>query len=374
MRIAIVSPYDLGVPGGVQAHVRFLAEALRRAGEQVVVVGAGVPAVDAVAREVTVGATRGIPFNGSVAPVAVHPTVMGETRRVLQRLAPDVLHVHEPLVPGVGIAAATLSVGARVLTFHTRSDRSRAYRSLRPLGRRVLDAAGAAIAVSPAAASFHAAALGVPASRFDIVPNGVDVARFSRAADAIGPVRSPGPLRIVFVGRLEPRKGVLVLARAYLELVAEFPDLELTVVGDGPERRELEALLAPIPTGQVRLLGTLTGDEVADPLAAADVAVFSAVGGESFGIVLLEAMAARTAVVASDIDGYNGVITNGNDGVLVPAADPSALASALRDLLRDEARRRALVEHGVRTAAEHDWSVVAQQVRGIYERALMASR
>lgn len=374
MRIAIVSPYDLGVPGGVQAHVRLLAAALRRAGEQVVVVGAGAPAVDAEAQEVTVGATRGIPFNGSVAPVAVHPAAVRATRRVLRSLAPDVVHVHEPLVPGVGIAAATLDGPARVLTFHTRSDRSRAYRALRPLGRRLLDAAGVAIAVSPAAVGFHAAALGVPTARFQVVPNGVDVDRFSAAAHALGSRRRPGPPRLVFVGRLEPRKGALVLARAYLEVLERHPDVELTVVGDGPQRGELEALLSPVPAEQVALLGTLTGPAVAAPLASADIAVASAVGGESFGIVLLEAMAARTVVVASDIEGYDGVVTDGVDGVLVPPGDHSALASTLIDLVPDVERQRRLVDAGVRTAAAHDWSVVAAQVLDLYHQARRAGR
>jgi phosphatidylinositol alpha-mannosyltransferase len=370
MRIAVVSPYDLAVPGGVQSHVRLLAAALRQAGDQVVVVGAGRPEVRRADAEVTVGSSHGVAFNGSVAPIALGPGAALRTRRVLRDLAPDVVHVHEPLVPAVGLAAASLPGPARVLTFHAWSDRSRAYRAARPVARRVLDAADAAIAVSPAAAAYHAGALGIDAARFRLVPNGVDVAPFAAAADRLGGRRPDGPPRLVFVGRLEPRKGALVLARAYRELLASHPDVQLLVIGDGPERGQLEALVADLPAGQVELAGRVTGPALATALAGADVAVAPALGGESFGIVLLEAMAARTTVVASDIPGYRSVVTDGANGVLVPPGEPSGLAAAIGHLLADDDRRRALVEEGARTALAHDWSEVAARVRAVYVEAL----
>jgi phosphatidyl-myo-inositol alpha-mannosyltransferase len=370
MRIAIVSPYDLAVPGGVQSHVRLLAAALRRAGDRVVVVGAGTPGVHRAEAEVTVGSSHGVAFNGSVAPIALGPAAALRTRTVLADLAPDVVHVHEPLVPAVGLAAATHPGPPRVLTFHAWSDRSRAYRAARPLARRVLDAAEMAIAVSPAAAAYHAGALGVDAGRFRLVPNGVDVAPFAAAADRLGGRRPDGPPRLVFVGRLEPRKGVLVLARAYRELLATRPEARLLIIGDGPERGELEALVADLPAGQVELAGRVTGPALAASLAAADVAVAPALGGESFGIVLLEAMAARTTVVASDIPGYRSVITDGSNGVLVPSGEPAVLATAIADVLADDDRRRALVEEGSRTALAHDWPEVAARVRAVYAEAV----
>ncbi len=373
MRIAIVSPYDLAVPGGVQSHVRLLAAALRRAGDRVVLVGAGTPGVgrpDTEVAEVTVGSSRGVAFNGSVAPIALAPTAAVRTREVLADLAPDVVHVHEPLVPMVGLAAATHPGAARVLTFHAWSDRSRAYRAARPVARRVLDAAERAIAVSPAAAAYHARALGVDAERFRLVPNGVDVAPFAAAADALGDRRADGPPRLVFVGRLEPRKGALILARAYRALLDTRPDVRLEIIGDGPERAALEALLADLPPGQVELAGRVTGPALAAALARADVAVAPALGGESFGIVLLEAMAARTAVVASDIPGYRSVVTHGTNGILVPPRQPGALAAAIGELLGDAGRRRALVAAGTRTAQAHDWPAVAARVRAVYAEAV----
>ncbi len=376
MRIALVSPYDLGVPGGVQSHVRHLATALLAAGDQVVVLGPGeggvthgVPAdVDGPghAAEVALGSTRGVPFNGAVAPIALGPAVGLRTARILRRLAPDVVHVHEPAVPMVGPAAVLGARAPVVVTLHAWSDTDRAYRLARPLGRRLLARADAALAVSPAAARYHAHALGVGADALAVVPNGVDVARFAAARDrsATAP-RDPAP-SVVFVGRLEPRKGVLVLARAYLRLRRSHPDAHLTVIGDGPQRAELAGLLSGVPDGQVELAGRVEGGRLAAALASADVAVAPALGGESFGIVLLEAMAAGTAVVASAIPGYRGVLTDGVDGVLVPPGDDAALARAVAALLDDPGRRERLVSAGTATAARYDWPVVARSVREHY--------
>jgi len=373
VRIAIVSPYDLHRPGGVQSHVRQLAAHLRDAGEQVVLIGAGPVGVttraDAVA-EIGVGRGRGVPFNGSVAPVALGPLAARRTVRTLRRLGPDVVHVHEPLVPAVGLAAAFGTSAPLVVTFHAWSDSDRAYRLLRPLGRGLLDRTAVAVAVSGAAAEYHAGALGIGSAALRLVPNGVEVAPFRAAAEALGGVRPPGGPRVVFVGRLEPRKGVLVLARAFRQVLRSHPDALLTIVGDGPQRRELAALLVDVPAGQVRLLGRVTDQELARTLAAADVAVAPALGGESFGIVLLEAMAARTAVVASDLPGYRSVVTDGRDGLLVPPGDPDRLAGTLADLLHSPQRRAALVAAGQETAAAHDWAVVAARLRQVYAEAL----
>jgi phosphatidyl-myo-inositol alpha-mannosyltransferase len=377
VRIALVSPYDLQRPGGVQSHVRQLAARLRQEGDQVVVVGAGPVGVvtepEAVA-EIGVGRGRGVPFNGAVAPVALGPLTARRTVRVLEQLGPDVVHVHEPLVPMVGLAAAFGSAAPLVITFHAWSHNDRAYRLLRPLGRGLLARTAVAVAVSRAAADYHAAALGIDAGSLRIVPNGVDVAPFRRAADALGAERPPGPPRVVFVGRLEPRKGVLVLAQAFRELLGRQPDAALTVIGDGPQRRELAAALAGVPPGQVRLAGRVPSSALAQMLAEADVAVAPALGGESFGIVLLEAMAARTAVVASDLPGYRSVVTDGRDGVLVPPGDPSRLAAALARLLEAPQQRAALVSAGRETASAHDWSVVAAQLRSVYADALRGRR
>ncbi|MFO7779153.1 MAG: glycosyltransferase family 4 protein [Nitriliruptoraceae bacterium] len=377
MRIAIVSPYDLSSPGGVQSHVRQLAARLRAEGEQVVLVGAGpvgVVAGHGAAAEIGVGAGRDVAFNGSVAPVALGPLVVRRTVRALEQLAPDLVHVHEPLVPVVGLAAAFGSPAPLVVTFHAWSDTDRAYRLVRPLGRGVMARTAVAVTVSRAAADYHATALGIDPGSLRIVPNGVDVGPFQQAADAVGDERPPGPPRVVFVGRLEPRKGVLVLAAAFRKLLATHPDAILTVLGDGPQRHQLAAALSEVPASQVRLAGRVSSSALARGLAHADVAVAPALGGESFGIVLLEAMAARTAVVASDLPGYRSVVTDGRDGLLVPPGDADALAGTLARLLSAPQRRAALVAAGEETASAHDWAAVAARLRAVYGEALRSRR
>lgn len=380
MRIALVSPYDLGVPGGVQSHVRQLAAVLRAAGDEVVLVGPG-EGPDHLA----VGASRAVPFNGAVAPVALGPGTFGRTSRLLRRLRPQVVHVHEPVVPWVGTAAALRAPRPLVATFHAWSAEDRAYRLVRPLGRAVLRRCAAAIAVSPAAAAYHAGALGVDPGAFTVVPNGVEVARFAGAADdpvAAGSaaaadavlVDRPAGEVVLFVGRLEPRKGLAVLLEAAARLLAARPQLTVVVVGDGPQRATAAARLPTDLRHRVRFVGRVDDAALAAWYRTADVYVAPALGGESFGIVLLEAMAAGTVVVASDLPGFRSVVTDGRDGRLVPVGDPAALAAVLQGLLDDPGQRAALSAAGRDRAAAHDWSVVAARLRSIYleasERAL----
>jgi len=367
VKVALVSPYDLSVPGGVQSHVLRLADALQRSGDQVSVLGPGAGDGNYLA----LGRSLRVRFNGSVAPVALSPAAARQTRRMLARLAPDVVHVHEPLVPAVGLAAAFTPVAPVVATFHAWSASDRAYRLVRPLARRVLEHVAGVIAVSSAAADYHAGALGISADRFQVVPNGVDVARFVGAEPlpGFGPGTDP---TLLFVGRLERRKGLEVLLRAYIRLRREHPQLRLLVVGEGPEEQRCRALLSDRDAQGVRFLGRLDDEELARAFASAELFVSPALGGESFGIVLLEAMAAGRAVVASDLPGYRTVIVDGEHGRLVPPSDPDALRAALAALLDDPSGRRKLVSAGCEHAARFDWPVVAARVRGHYERALGA--
>jgi phosphatidyl-myo-inositol alpha-mannosyltransferase len=357
----MVSPYDLTVPGGVQSHVVHLARALTALGDEVTLVGPGT----AAGGELSVGRSQKVPFNGSVAPIALWPTSYRRTVRALRDLEPDVIHVHEPLVPWVGVAAATSALAPVVGTFHAWSDTSRAYRLARPVGRRVLSHLAAAVAVSEAAAEYHAAALGVAARRFRIVPNGVDLARFDGARPLEG-LHDPGVPTLAFVGRLEPRKGLEILIRAFTRLKADRPDLRLLVVGEGPERERCQALLPARLRADVVFLGRVDVEELPGCYAAADVYVSPALGGESFGIVLLEAMAAGRPVVASDLPGYRSVLRDGLQGCLVPPNDPVALATTLGTLLDNPALREAMAREGRRTVAAYDWPVVAATLREVY--------
>jgi phosphatidyl-myo-inositol alpha-mannosyltransferase len=351
MRVAIVSPYDLAVPGGVQAHAEHLAAALRASGDEVEVFGPR--------------RSMKIRFNGSVAPIGLDPLAGRRLRADLEAARPDVIHVHEPLVPLVGIAAARCRLAPVVATFHAWSDRDRAYRLARPVGRRLVRGIDDLLAVSEAAAGYHAGALGLPREAFTIVPNGVDVARFS-GVDPLPELHDPDRPTLLFVGRLEPRKGLETLVRAFGLLKPDRPDLRLLVVGDGAERARCQELLPTAQRADVVFLGRVANEELPGIYAAADVYVSPALGGESFGIVLLEAMAAGTPVVASDIPGYRSVVTDGEDGRLVPPRDPATLAEAIGTYLDDRALRDRVTEVGRRTAARYDWPVVAQEVRARY--------
>jgi phosphatidyl-myo-inositol alpha-mannosyltransferase len=387
VRVALVSPYDLGEHGGVQSHVVSLASALRSRGDEVVMIAPG-GGRSAFGGYAGTGRSLRVPFNGSVAPIGPGVLSAARTRRYLDEIRPDVVHVHEPLVPAVGLAASRCSVAPVVATFHAWSAQVRTYRMARPLGRRVLGGLAATIAVSRAAAGYHGTALGIPDDRFEIVPNGVDTGRFagvpaSAAEAAVTDGGEPHPSRaghdgasaggsrretLLFVGRLEPRKGLSTLLRAVVHLRVERPGLRLVVVGEGPERERCEASMPASLHDHVSFLGRVSDRDLVAAYAAADLYVSPALGGESFGIVLLEAMAAGRPVVASDIPGYRSVVTPDHDGVLVPPADPAALAGAIAALLDDPQRRGALVAAGRHTAADHDWEVVAERIRDIYTR------
>jgi len=364
MRVALVSPYDMDVPGGVQSHVKNLADALAAIGDDVGIVA---PGRRSRGRLQTVGSSLRIPFNDSVAPIALGPGAARRTTRALRAFAPDVVHVHEPGVPWVGLAAAGFGGAPVVATFHAWSDRDRAYRAARPLLRRATAGLSATLAVSTAAADYHAAALGVARNRFEIVPNGVDVDRFAGAQ----PFPSfAGEDSILFVGRLEPRKGLDRLIRAFTILKTTRPTLRLYVVGDGPDRDRCQELLPARLRTDVVFLGRVDNDELPRFYRSSRLFVSPALGGESFGIVLLEAMAAGIPVIASNIPGYRSVVSDGIDARLVPPGDARALAAAIEALLDHPASAAALVEEGRRTVRGYDWPAVARRARAVYERVV----
>ena len=364
MRVAVVSPYDMDVPGGVQQHVQHLAAALRGTGDHVTVIAPGARRRGGI--EVVGPATR-VPFNDSVAPIALDPRAVARTARTLRDLAPDVVHVHEPFVPWVSMVATARAPAPVVATFHAWSRRDRAYRLAgRALGR-LLDHVDARIAVSPAAAAYHASALGLHEDAFTVVPNGVDVDHFREAVPF--PQMRDHP-SLLFVGRLERRKGLDQLLRALTILKSTRADLRLYVVGDGPDRQRYERLLPARLRDDVVFLGRVDTDELPRFHASADLFVAPAMGGESFGIVLIEAQAAGVPVVASDIPGYASVVTDGVDGRLVPPGDPEALAEAIGALLDNPSLARALADTASRRVDRYDWSTVAQRVREVYVRVV----
>jgi len=390
VRIAILSPYDLDVVGGVQAHVLALAEALHATGDRVLVLGPGrVRRTDGGPRTIGLGGSVTVPANGSRAPLALDPRVALRLPALLHRAQPDVVHVHEPFVPVIGPAAALGREVPRVLTFHASAEGGALpylYRAVRGPARRIVAQAGALTAVSPVAAAFHARMLGLPSERLEVVPNGVDVARFASAGDTTtvrrdavrersGTGRGVGPT-VVFLGRIEHRKGADVAVRAFLRLAGERPEVRLRVLGDGPLAPKLERLRSAAPddvAARLELVGRVEPRDLPAMLAAADVVMLPSRGGESFGIVLLEAMAADVAIVATDIPGYRAVARHDREALLVPPDDEVALAAGVARLLDDPSLAARLRANGRVRADEHDWEVVARRMQQVYRRAIDGS-
>jgi phosphatidylinositol alpha-mannosyltransferase len=361
VRIALACPYAWEAPGGVQVHVRQLAAKLRVRGHEVLVLApGGRPAPEPWIR--IVGRAVGVPYGDSVAPIAPTPTAARRVASELRGFGPDVVHVHEPMTPSVSMFATLRSPAPVVATFHSGAERSRLFDLAAPALRRIARRIAVRIAVSERAAGFARSRLG---GRFRVVPNGTEVDRFSRAEPAdLGPGR-----KLLFVGRLHERKGFPVAVAAFARLAAERSDVRLVVAGEGGQGSAIGAL-GPSVRARVAMLGSVPNEELPPIHAAADVLVAPSVGGESFGIVLVEAMAAGLPVVASRIAGYDEVVTDGVEGFLVPPRDPAALAEALARVLDDADLARAMGEAGRARARRYDWDVIADEIESIYREAI----
>lgn len=368
MRIVIVSGYDVAVPGGVQGQVLALARVLARIGHELTVIAPGTSPLGSFdVPLVRAGRAFPVRVNGSVAPVAPTPSAVLVTRRAIRELVPDVVHVHEPLLPGPPLAAVFSGLPL-VATFH-RFGSDFAYRLEGALLRRaVLARVSEVTAVSAAAAETARAVLGSRPSHIEEIPNGVDADRFTAARRAL-PAQTAGsrfksgddPVLVVF-GRLERRKGVEVVLKSLSRLKGPF---RLVIAGDGRERPELERLARG--DERVRFTGRIGDDELAALVARADLALAPALSGESFGVVILEAMAAGTAVVASDLPGYR--LAAAGAALHVPAGDSAALASGARGLLENDALRHDYVRRGLERAAACSIDMVASRYLQCYERA-----
>ncbi|GAA1979395.1 glycosyltransferase family 4 protein [Amycolatopsis minnesotensis] len=367
MKIGIVCPYSLDVPGGVQGHVMDLAKALLARGHEVSVLAPADEGADLPPFVHPAGKALGIPYNGSVARLQFGPVSYARVRRWLRENAFDVLHLHEPTAPSLSMLALKVADGPIVATFHTSTPRSRTLSAFQPVLRPLLEKITARIAVSALARRVQVEHAGGDAVE---VPNGVDVEFFSRATPLDGYPRAGGT--IGFVGRFtEPRKGMGVLLAASRRILPDFPDLRLLVVGRGDGdalRREAGPELAP----RIELLGQADDATKARALRSVDVYCAPNTGGESFGMILTEAMAAGTPVLASALDSFRRVLDDGRAGMLAPTGDPAALAEALADLLSDPTRRASLAAAAGERVAMFDWQVVATQVLRVYETAVAA--
>jgi phosphatidyl-myo-inositol alpha-mannosyltransferase len=353
VRIGLVCPYSLTIPGGVQGQVLGLARSLRAKGHEVRVLGpCDGPPPDAGVTPL--GNSIPVAANGSVAPIAPDPACALRTIRALRDERFDVVHLHEPLVPGPCMTAMLTANSPLVGTFHAAGG-SASYRWLGPPLRWLLGHLDRRCAVSEDARRLAADHLG---GSYDLVFNGIEVERYAKAT----PVPTEGPT-VLFLGRHEPRKGLAVL----VEALAHLPEhVRLWIASDGPETARLQALTAGDP--RVSWLGRLSDAEKAARMRSADVYCAPSLHGESFGVVLLEAMAAGTPVVASDIPGYANVARNGADALLVPPGDAAALAEGITRVLTDGALSLQLVESGDGRAAEFSMDHLADTYVDVYRQ------
>lgn len=367
MRIGVVCPYSFDVPGGVQGHVVDLARALRRLGHQVDVLAPADEDTPLPEFVRTTGRALGIPYNGSVARLSFGPVSYARVRKWIRAHDFDVLHLHEPTAPSLSMLALMLADGPIVATFHTSTSWSRTLSAFQVVLQPFLEKITARIAVSALARRVQVEHLGGDAVE---IPNGVDVEFFDRAEPLPGYPREGGT--IGFVGRFtEPRKGMAVLLDALRTLVADFPGLRLVVVGGG-DQAQLRRQAGPGLAGRLELLGQADDETKARMLSSIDVYCAPNTGGESFGMILTEAMAAGAAVVGSDLDAFRRVLDDGRAGMLFPVGDPAGLAAALRGMLTERRRRESFVAAARQRVAAYDWSVVAGQVLRVYEQAIAA--
>jgi phosphatidyl-myo-inositol alpha-mannosyltransferase len=373
VRIGIVCPYSFDVPGGVQNHVMDLAEALLGLGHEVSVLAPADEDSPLPAYVVSAGRAVPLPYNGSVARIAFGPVSTARVRRWITRGDFDVLHVHEPLSPSLSMLAVLCARGPVVATFHTAMTRSRVLSAAQGVLQILLERITARIAVSALARKVQVEHMDGGAVE---IPNGVAVAKFAGVEPLPGWPGECAPGTggtLGFLGRFtEPRKGFPILRDAFVRLAPDRPGLRLLVAGPG----DGEDLYGQFPAGlreRVTFLGMVSEADKARMLRSVHLYVAPNTGGESFGMILTEALAAGTTVIASDLDAFRRVLDGGRAGRLFPTGDAAALGGAVAELLDDADRRAALTACGEQVVANFDWPVVARRVLEVYAAAIEAT-
>ena len=367
LKIGIVCPYGWDTPGGVQNHVRDLAEFLIAAGHKVSVLA---PAIDEELLPdyvVSAGKPISIPYNGAVARVLFGPIAYARVRQWIGSREFDLLHLHEPAIPSISLLACWAAEGPMVGTFHAAAKRQKVIFAIGPILEPAIEKLSARIAVSEAARLTLTDHLETDAI---VVPNGIYAKRYSAgnflekwAGNTIG-----------FIGRFEePRKGLQVLVDA-LPIIARFaPDVKVFVAGPG-DPKEFEKVIDPQLRDRFEFLGRISEQEKADFMSSVSLYVAPNTGGESFGIILAEALAGGACVVASDIPAFDSLLGGGEFGALFESENSTDLAKVIIDLLRDETKRKELASAGKKHAQVFDWDVVAEQIFSIYEMAIVGGK
>lgn len=371
MRIGLVCSYSFDAPGGVQNHIRDLAELFLAQGHEV---SALAPADDSTPLPgylTSVGRTMPVRYNGSVARLNFGPVTNARVSKWLENGDFDIVHIHEPAVPGAAVLALMAHSGPMVATFHSSLVRSRAMQAAYPLLRPSFEKVAGRIAVSEDARRTVTTHLGGDAV---VIPNGVYVDRFAAAVARPEWQGTAARPTMAFLGRMhEPRKGLPVLAEALPAILAAYPGLRLLVAGPG-DQDEIRAALPAGTREAVEFLGAVSDEDKARLFASCDVYVAPNTGGESFGIILIEAMAAGAPVLASDLPAFARVLDGGRTGRMFRNEDPADLARQAISLLGDPDERRRLEQVGRERAAIFDWSVVGADIMAVYETVLDGAR
>ena len=367
LKIGIVCPYSWDTPGGVQNHIRDLAEFLITSGHDVSVLAPAIDESKLPDYVVNAGKPISIPYNGAVARVLFGPVAFARVRQWIAQGDFDLLHLHEPAIPSISLLACWAADGPMVGTFHAAAKRQKIIFAIGPILEPAIEKLSARIAVSEAARLTLTDHLDTDAV---IIPNGIYANRYTEGKS----LEKWSGNTIGFIGRFEePRKGLSVLVDA-LPVISRFaPDVKILVAGPG-EPAEVIKSIDPQLRQRFEFLGKITEDEKADFMSSVAVCVAPNTGGESFGIILAEALAGGACVVASDIPAFDDLLGHGEFGALFESESSTELAKVVIDLLRDEKKRKELSSRGKERAKTFDWTVVAEQIYSVYEMSIVGSQ
>ncbi|MFC1904064.1 glycosyltransferase family 4 protein [Chloroflexota bacterium] len=367
MKIALVSPYDFAHPGGVINHISCLEKQLTKMGHEVKIIAPASKAVSTLDdRLIPIGRPRPLPVSGSIARITLSPWLSSRIKAVLAQEHFDLVHLHEPLMPMLCTTVLRLSRTPTVGTFHASGGKPW-YSFGTPIGKLILKKwfrkLDSRIAVSPPALEYVSKHF---AEDYTIIPNGIDIEHFNPDVPPIEEFND-GKVNILFIGRLEKRKGVDYLLEAYRQIKPKYPESRLIIAGPGIRlRHKYEKRVKKNKLQDVVFVGYASYQDLPRYYKTADIVCCPAIGWESFGIVLVEAMAVGKPIVASNIPGYNSVVTDGVEGLLVPPKNAAKLAEALISLMTDEPLRQKMGARGRAKAVDYDWKHIAQRVMDCY--------
>ena len=369
LKVGIVCPYGWDTPGGVQIHIKELAEWLIRNGHEVSVL-APVTDDDAVTEDFVISAGRPIPipFNGSVARILFGPLASSRVKQWIENENFDLIHIHEPAIPSIGLLAGWAGEGAIVATFHAATAKLRTANAIATALDPLIERISGKIAVSEIARETLKERFNTEAV---VIPNGIHVEKFEVVQNKAA---WTSPFNIGFLGRFnESRKGLDLLIEALPKVVAKFPQTKLLIAGPG----DIDLAKKNIPTNlhrHIEFLGSLTEEEKVAFFKSISVYIAPNTGGESFGIILGEAMACHTPIIASDLPAFKTLLENGKYGLLFESEDANSLAQAIIELLANPEKRALLARSGFEKAEELDWEQVANSIFGVYELAIAGGR